>query len=155
MRRILPAATGALLAMSALAAPALAEPPVHERTILKDVEATVPPPPECTGPATALDLTFHLQSHLVFTSTTFHITETNNGTWVARDASGAITASGHFAGHGSAQGPGEPTLLLTDVTNATGTTVDGQHTNFHFLAHLTITPDGDVRVDFERASCVP
>ena len=66
-----------------------------------------------------------------------------------------MTASGRFVSHFSAQGPGEPTLVVTDLTNTTGTTVDGQHTNFHFLAHLTITPDGEATVDFERASCVP
>jgi hypothetical protein len=155
MRRILPATTGVLLTISAMAAPALAEQPVHERVIVKDVEATIPPPPECTGPAATLDLTFHLQSQLVFTSTTFHATETNNGTWTARDASGAMTASGHFAGHTSVQAPGEPTLVFTDVVNATGTTVDGEKTNFHLIEHLTITPDGDVQIDFERASCAP
>jgi hypothetical protein len=155
MRRIIPAATGALVAISAMAAPALAETPVHEWDVVKDVEATVAPPPECTTTATTLDLSFHLQTHVISTSTTFHATATENGTWTARDATGAMVASGYFTDNNSTQGPGEPTFLLTDLVNATGTTVDGQHVNFHLLAHVTVTPDGDVQVDFERASCVP
>lgn len=155
MRRILTAVTGALLAIGVMAAPALAEPPVHERDIVKDAQATVPVPGECSGPATTLDLTFHLQAHTTFTSTTFHFTGTVAGTWVARDANGVAVASGHFASHSSTQGPGEPTLAVTDATTATGRTMDGQLTNFHFVSHLTVTPNGDVQVDFGNARCTP
>jgi hypothetical protein len=154
MRRFLTIGLATVLAL-AVAAPASAEPPVHDSFVVKDVAITVPPPTDCPGPATTIDIVFNQQSHVIFTEDSFHVSDTMSGTWVSRDAGGAMLASGHFVTRTSTQGPGFPTLVDTTLLIATGTTVDGDQVLVHVLRHLTITPSGDVVSEFEQISCTP
>ncbi len=153
MRRTL-IATAAVLTFGLTAIPAHAEVPVHDMTIAKHVTQTIAPLPECPeAPTASVDLEFNLQAHFTGTSETFHYTQTSAGSWIARDAAGAETASGHFVATTSSDGPGFPTYLETDVTKATGRSVDGQVVNIRLLYHVTVTPDGDVVVEFFNVDC--
>jgi hypothetical protein len=153
MRRSLIAGVATVLSLAAVATPVRAEPPVHDSFVAKDVAITVPPPPECPGSASTLDIVFNEQFHLIFTDDTFHLTDTLTGTWVSRDAGGAMLASGHFVLRTSEQGTGFPKFVQTSLLNATGRTVDGDRVRVHVLGHLTITPSGDPSVEFQRISC--
>jgi hypothetical protein len=135
-------------------APADASPPTHEKTVVKDVEVTIAPLAECPAPGTAsIDLVFHDIFRLTSTDTTFHATGTQTGTFVARSPTGEALASGHFATTFSDQGPGFPTEAFTSHLNATGRAADGTPVHVHLAQHFTITPSGDVTVDFTTASC--
>jgi hypothetical protein len=153
MRRVLITGAATVLSLAIVATPAHAEPPVHNSFVAKDVSATVPPPAECPGTATTIDIVYNEQFHAIFTAETFHVTDTLTGTWVSRDAGGAMLASGHFVTRLSDQGPGFPTFVHTDLLNATGKTVDGDPVRVHVLRHLTITPSGETSTEFERISC--
>jgi hypothetical protein len=133
---------------------AWAEVPVHERSITKDVAITVPPLAECPAAgAVSVGLVFNEQYHATFTSETFHVTDTLNGTFTTRDTNGNAIATGHFVSRSSAQGPGFPVLALTDITKANGATADGSRVNIRLLSHLTVTPDGSPVRDFQQISC--
>jgi hypothetical protein len=136
------------------AAPAHAEPPTHVMNITRDISTTIPPLVECPAPnTTSLDLVLTDVFHLVFTDTTFHLTETQIGTFTSRSAGGDVVATGRFTTTFSDQGPGFPTESLTSVINATGTTADGSHVLVRIAQHLTITPAGDVTVSFTKIGC--
>ena len=60
---------------------------------------------------------------------------------------------GHFTTTPSDQGPGFPTETFTNVINATGTATDGSQVRIHIAQHFTVTPAGDVTVDFANVSC--
>jgi hypothetical protein len=152
MRRALLAAA-TLLAVSATAGAVRAEPPIHDKVIVKDGTATIAPLAECPAPASTVELTFHLQFHGAFTDETFHVTQTMTGDFVGRDGSGAMVSSGHFVSRHSEQGPGFPVLTITDVIKATGTTVDGERINIRILFHLTITANDEVSVVFDKIMC--
>lgn len=126
----------------------------HERNIIKDGTATIPPLVECPAPdTTSIDLAFHDAFHLTFTDATFHVTETQTGTFTSRSATGDATGTGHFTTTFSDQGPGFPTESLTSVINAIGKAPDGSQIRVHIAQHFTITPAGDVAVDFTKVSC--
>jgi len=153
MRRILVGAA-VLLSVTAMASQARAEPPVHDHVIVKDGTATLTPPiGECPVAASSVDVTFHLQLHAVFTGDTFHVTQTLNGEFVSRDASGAMRASGHFVIRTSQQEPGFPVLAVTDVAKTTGQTVDGELINFRIVFHVTVTANDEVSVVFDKITC--
>ncbi|HKA82716.1 MAG TPA: hypothetical protein VKD21_02570 [Acidimicrobiales bacterium] len=135
-------------------APANAEPPTHDKSIVKDVEATIPPLAECpAGNAASIDLVFHDIFHLHFTDTTFHVTATQTGTFVTRSATGDELASGHFTTTLSDQGPGFPKESFTSHINATGKATDGTQVRIHIAQHFTINANGDVTVDRFTAGC--
>src|SRR4051794_1357147 len=96
MRRVLITGAATMFSLALVAMPAHAEPPVHDSFVAQDVAVTVPPPAECPGPASTIDIVFNEQLHSIFTDETFHFTDTLSGTWVSRDADGAMIASGHF-----------------------------------------------------------
>jgi len=131
-----------------------ASPPTHQKIVEKDVAITIPPLAECpAGDAASIDLVFHDVLHETLTDTTFHFTETQTGTFVTRSASGATLNSGHFTSTFSHQGPGAPTEVLTSNVNATGRATDGTRVRIHLIQHFTITPNGDVTVEFMSADC--
>jgi hypothetical protein len=136
-------------------APADASPPTHEKSVVKNVELTIPQLAECPGPVpgTSIDLVFTDIFHLIFTDDTFHVGGTQTGTFVVRSATGEPLASGHFTGTFSDQGPGFPTEAFTSHLNATGKAADGTRVRIHLAQHFTITPNGDVTVDRVTASC--
>jgi hypothetical protein len=131
-----------------------ASPPTHEKVVEKDVAVTIDPLTQCpAGDAVAIDLVFHDVLTGRFTDATFHVNETLTGTFVARSASGAALSSGHFTSTSSNQGPGFPTLVVTNVINVNGHATDGTHLHFHIIEHLTITANGDITSEFMTASC--
>ncbi|HEY7068459.1 MAG TPA: hypothetical protein VH479_00015 [Acidimicrobiales bacterium] len=133
---------------------AAASPPTHEKVVEKDVAVTIPPLAECpAGDATSIDLVFHDVLHQIFTDTSFHFTEVQTGTFVTRSASGAALNSGHFTSTFSFQGPREPTQTFTNNINAEGRASDGTHVRIKIIEHGTANANGDVTVDFMRASC--
>jgi hypothetical protein len=136
-------------------APADASPPTHEKTVVKNVEVTIPPLEECPGPVpgTSIDLLFTDIFHLIFTEDTFHVGATQTGTFVVRSATDEALASGHFTTTFSDQGPGFPTEALTSNVIAVGKAADGTRVQIHLTQHFTITPNGDVTVDRITASC--
>jgi hypothetical protein len=138
-------------------APADAAPPTHEKTVVKDVEVTIPQLAECPGPdpTASIDLVFTDIFHLIFTEDpeTFHVGGTQTGTFVVRSATGEILASGHFTTTFSDQGPGEPTQAFTNNVIAIGQAADGTRIQIHLAQHFTVTPNGDVTVDRVTASC--
>jgi hypothetical protein len=137
-------------------APADAAPPTHVRDVERDVAVTIPPLAECPGDgnAASIDLLFTDIFHLIFTDTTFHVTETQTGTFVVRSASGEALATGHFATTSSEQGPTDRfTHTFTSNVIATGRATDGTRVQIHLTQHFTVTPDGDVTVDRTTASC--
>jgi len=136
------------------AAPAGASPPTHERSVVKNVEVTIPPLTECPGgPGASIDLLFTDIFHLNFTEDTFHVGGTQTGTFVVRSATGEAIASGHFTTTFSDQGPGFPTEAFTSNVISTGRAADGTRLRIHLTQHFTITPNGDVTVDRITASC--
>ena len=151
MRRIIVAA--AVLLSIGLSSTVRAEPPVQDRVVVKDVVQVVTPPAECEGPAASLLLEFHLRLHGVFTSETFHFTETLNGRFTGYDAAGAEVSRGRFTSVSSEHGPGFPTLAVTNVLTATGTTVTGEHFNLLIVNHVTVTANGDVAVEVADVRC--
>jgi hypothetical protein len=135
-------------------APADASPPTHEKSVVKNVEVTIPPLAECPAPGTAsIDLVFTDIFHMIFTDDTFHVGGTQTGTFVARSATGEALASGHFTTTFSDQGPGFPTEAFTSHVIATGKAADGTRVQIHLTQHFTVTPSGDVTVDRVTASC--
>ena len=136
-------------------APADASPPTHEKSVVKNVAVTIPPLAECPGPipGTSIDLVFTDIFHLLFTDDTFHVGGTQTGTFVVRSVTGEALASGHFTTNFSDQGPGFPTEAFTNHVNVSGVTADGTRINIHLAQHFTVTPNGDVTVDFITASC--
>ena len=137
------AAISAPLAPSAQAA----ERPTVVRDVQKDVSVTIPPLAECpSGAGEALDIVFHLNFHGVYTSSTYHQTLTQNGTFVSRSATGDVIGSGRFTTQESDQGPGFPTQTLTLKTQATGRTVDGDPIRVRLATHATVTPSGELVV---------
>jgi hypothetical protein len=81
------------------------------------------------------------------------VTETQTGTFTSRSATGDVTGTGHFTTTFSDQGPGFPTESLTSVINAIGKAPDGSQIRVHIAQHFTITPAGDVAVDFTKVDC--
>jgi hypothetical protein len=136
-------------------APADASPPTHEKSVVKNVEVTIPQLAECPGPdpTATIDLVFTDIFHLIFTEDTFHVGGTQTGTFVVRSATGEALASGHFTTTFSDQGPGFPTQAFTSHVNATGKAADGTRIRIHLAQHFTVTPNGDVTVDRITASC--
>ena len=131
-----------------------ASPPEQVKSVVKDVAVTIPPLAECPGGnAASIDLLFTDIFHLRFTDDTFHVNETQTGTFISRSATGEELASGHFTTTFSDQGPGFPTESFTNHINATGRTTDGTRIQIHLAEHFTITPNGDVTVDRVTASC--
>jgi len=132
-----------------------AGPPVHEMSVTKDNEVTIATLPECPAApdAASIDLVYKEQFHGTFTAETFHITDTLTGSFTTRDADGNAIATGHFVSRSSQQGPGFPTLVLTDIIKANGVTSDGSRVNIRILSHLTITPDGTPVRDFGKVNC--
>jgi hypothetical protein len=156
LRRLTIAAlTAAVVTGIAGFAPADASPPTHEKSVVKNVEVTIPPLAECPGPVpgTSIDLLFTDIFHLIFTEDTFHVGGTQTGTFVVRSATGDALASGHFTTTFSDQGPGFPTLASTSNVIAVGKAEDGTRVQIHLTQHFTITPNGDVTVDRITASC--
>ena len=155
-RRIAIAALAAAVATCMAGfAPADASPPTHEKTVVKNVEVTIPQLAECPGPdpTATIDLVFTDIFHLIFTDDTFHVGGTQTGTFTVRSTTGEVLASGHFANNFSDQGPGEPTLASTSHLTAIGKTTDGTRIQIHLAQHITVTPNGDVTVDRVTASC--
>jgi hypothetical protein len=137
-------------------APTDASPPTHVRDVQRDVAVTIPPLTECPGDpnAASIDLLFTDVFHLIFTDTTFHVTETQTGTFVVRSASGEALASGHFTTTNSEQGPTDRfTHTFTSNVIATGQAADGTRVHIHLTEHFTVTPAGDVTVDRITADC--
>lgn len=136
-------------------APADASPPTHEKSVVKNVEVTIPQLAECPGPdpTATIDLVFTDIFHLIFTEDTFHVGGTQTGTFVVRSATGEFLASGHFTTTFSDQGPGFPTEAFTNNVIAIGRAADGTRIQIHLAQHFTITPNGDVTVDRVTASC--
>jgi hypothetical protein len=136
-------------------APADAAPPTHEKSVVKDVEVTIPQLAECPGPdpTATIDLVFTDIFHLIFTEDTFHVGGTQTGTFVVRSATGEVLASGHFTTTFSDQGPGEPTQAFTNNVIAIGRAAAGTRIQIHLAQHFTVTPNGDVTVDRVTASC--
>jgi hypothetical protein len=156
LRRLTIAAlTAAVVTGIAGFAPADASPPTHDKSVVKNVEVTIPPLAECPGPVpgTSIDLLFTDIFHLIFTEDTFHVGGTQTGTFVVRSATGDALASGHFTTTFSDQGPGFPTLASTSNVIAVGKAADGTRVQIHLTQHFTITPNGDVTVDRITASC--
>jgi hypothetical protein len=148
------ASVAAVVAVGVGAVPAHAVPPTHEKIIVKDGTATIAPLTECPAPDTAsIDLAFHDVFHLTFTDTTFHVHETQTGTFTSRSATGAVVATGHFTNSFSDQGSGAPKETFTSMINATGKATDGTQVRVHIAQHFTITPAGDVSVSFTKVSC--
>jgi len=140
--------------IGAISAPVHAQPPTHVMNIIKDGTATIPPLAQCpAGNSASIDLTFHDVFHLTFTDATFHLTETQTGTFITRDANGGALATGHFTTTLSDQGPGFPTEAFTNIINGTGKSSDGSLVHVHIAQHFTITPNGEVAVQFSRADC--
>jgi hypothetical protein len=155
-RRIAIAALAAAVATGMAGfAPADASPPTHDKTVVKNVELTIPALAECPGPVpgTSIDLVFTDIFHLIFTDDTFHVGGTQTGTFVVRSSTGDALASGRFTSTFSDQGPGFPTQAFTSHLSATGKAADGTRVNIHLAQHFTITPNGDVTVDRVTASC--
>ncbi len=155
-RRIAIAALAAAVATCMAGfAPADASPPTHEKSVVKNVEVTIPQLAECPGPdpTATIDLVFTDIFHLIFTDDTFHVGGTQTGTFVVRSTTGEVLASGHFTTNFSDQGPGEPTQAFTNHLNAIGKTADGTRIQIHLAQHFTVTPNGDVTVDRVTASC--
>ena len=152
---ILSLASGiAALAIGSAAAPAHAAPPTHVMNIVKDITATIPPLAECpAGNVASIDLVFQDSFHLIFTDTTFHVTDTETGTFTGRSAGGEVLTAGHFTTTSAHQGPGFPTEILTSNINATGKAIDGSLVRVHIAHHFTITPDGDVTANFTMVNC--
>lgn len=136
-------------------APADASPPTHEKSVVKNVEVTIPQLEQCPGPdpTATIDLVFTDIFHLIFTEDTFHVGGTQTGTFVVRSATGEFLASGHFTTTFSDQGPGFPTEAFTNNVIAIGRAADGTRIQIHLAQHFTITPNGDVTVDRVTASC--
>jgi hypothetical protein len=136
-------------------APADASPPTHDRSVVKNVEVTIPPLTECPGPNpdATIDLVFTDIFHLIFTDDTFHVGGTQTGTFTVRSATGEVLASGHFTTAFSDQGPGFPTESFTNNVIAVGKAADGTRVQIHLTQHFTVTPSGDVTVDRVTASC--
>ena len=136
-------------------APADAAPPTHEKSVVKNVEVTIPQLAECPGPdpAATIDLVFTDIFHLQFTEDTFHVGGTQTGTFVVRSTTGVILATGHFTTTFSDQGPGFPTETFSNHVNVSGKAADGTRINIHLTQHFTITPNGDVTVDRITANC--
>jgi hypothetical protein len=136
-------------------APADASPPTHDKSVVKNVEVTIPGLAECPGPNpdTSIDLVFTDIFHLQFTEDTFHVGGTQTGRFVVRSATGDPLASGHFTTTFSDQGPGFPKETFSNHVNATGRSTDGTRINIHIAQHFTITPNGDVTVDRVTANC--
>jgi hypothetical protein len=131
-----------------------ASPPEHVKNVVKDVAVTIPPLAECpAGDAASIDLLFTDIFHLRFTEDTFHVNETQTGTFIARSATGEELSSGHFTTTFSDQGPGFPKESFTNHINATGRTTDGAPIRIHLAEHFTINANGDVTVDRVTASC--
>ncbi len=144
----------AIAAVGVAAVPAHAAPPTHVMNIVKDGMVTIPPLAQCpAGDTASIDLAFQDVFHLIFTDTTFHLTETQTGTFTSRSAAGTVVASGHFTTMVSDQGPGFPTETFTNVINATGKAADGSQVRVHIAQHFTITPAGDVAVSYTKVSC--
>ncbi len=78
----------------------------------------------------SIDLVFTDIFHLLFTEDTFHVGETQTGTFVVRSATGEALASGHFTTTFSNQGPGFPTEAFTNHVNAIGRAADGTRYKF-------------------------
>jgi hypothetical protein len=51
------------------------------------------------------------------------------------------------------QGPGAPTEAFTNIINATGKASDGSRVHVHIAEHFTITPSGEVAVQFSNVDC--
>jgi len=144
----------ATVTVGVAAVPAHAAPPTHVMNIVKDATVTISPLAQCpSGNTASIDLAFQDVFHLIFTDTTFHLTETQTGTFTSRSAGGDVVASGRFTTTFSHQGPGFPTETLTNVINATGKATDGSQVRIHIAQHFTITPAGDVTVDFTNVGC--
>jgi hypothetical protein len=153
MRRIL-VLLAILAGVVGVTAPAWAEPPAHIGDVTKNNVVTILPLPQCpAGGATSIDLVFTESFHAVFTSTTFHITDTQTGTFTTRGPNGEALVTGHFVNTMNHQGPGFPSEVFTGLINATGKASDGSRTQVHVLTHLTITPDGQPVVAFQRVNC--
>jgi hypothetical protein len=153
MRRLL-LLIAVLAGVVALSTPAWAEPPEHFVQITKNGTVTMPLLLPCPTPATSIDLVFNAQVHAVFTDTTFHLTQTQTGTFTSRlTPGGAVVATGHFTTTMNQEFPGFPKASVTSVINANGTTSDGTHLTIHILEHTTVTPDGQVAVTFDRVDC--
>ena len=153
MRRIL-----LLIAMLAgivgVSTPAWAEPPTHFASVTKNNTLTIPPLPQCMPEnATSIDLVYAESFHATFTATSFHSSDTLTGTFTIRGPGGEALVTGHFVNTTHDQGPGFPREAFTSVINAIGTASDGSHTTVHILQHLTVTPDGQPVVAFERVNC--
>jgi hypothetical protein len=152
--RLAIAGLAAVVAVGVGAVPAHAVPATHEKIVIKDGTATIPPLTECPANGTAsIDLAFHDVFHLTFTDTTFHVHETQTGTFTSRSQTGAVLATGHFTNSFSNQGPGFPKETFTSVINANGKATDGSQVHVHIAQHFTITPAGDVTVSFTKISC--
>src|SRR5262249_50327559 len=129
-------------------------PPTHDMSITKDGTDTIGPLSQCpAGAATSIDLAFREQFHLTFTDSTFHLTNTTTGTFTGRAADGSVVSTGHFTNTVHDQGPGFPKESFTAVINAHGRAVDGSRVSVHNLDHFTVTPDGTLTVNFEKADC--
>lgn len=152
---ILSLASGiATLTIGSAAMPAHAAPPTHVMNIVKDITATIPPLAECpAGNVASIDLVFQDSFHLIFTDTTFHVTDTETGTFTGRSADGDVLTTGHFTTTSAHQGTGFPAETLTSNINATGKAIDGSLVRVQIAQHFTITPDGDVTASFTRVNC--
>jgi hypothetical protein len=153
MRRLL-VVIAVLWAVAWSSGSAWAAPPTHESTVTKNNTSTIAPLPQCPAPGVAsVDLAYSEQTHLIFTDTSFHFTDTSTGTLTARAADGSVVSTGHFVSIVNDQGPGFPRESFTAVVNATITLVNGTRTTVHILDHFTITPDGTVTSAFEKVLC--
>ena len=135
------------------AAPALAQPPVTETTIEKDlVETFVDVAPSCEegGPLYTVTTTSNLVEHTTtFDDGRIHATFTQTGTFVAVPLEDPSLPSftGHFTVWGGFNQNGKTVNgTFTFTVQATGS--DGSTESIHVVDHFNVRPDGSVNAFF-------
>jgi len=144
---------GAVAVVALGAAPAHAQAPSHEKSVVKNVQLTIPTLEQCPGNAATIDLVFTDVFHFTFTDTTFHVTETQTGTFTTRSSTGDALATGHFTTTFSDQGPGFPKETFMNHILATGKAMDGSRVHIRIAEHFTVNANGDVTSQIDTVSC--